>query len=344
MANPIHHDNNFLLFQQHLYTSKEFADVTLVSEDYVTFEAHKTMLAYSSSELRKLLCLSQEQKPILYLKGVSGYEIENLLRFLYLGENWLDVSKFHYLGILENTNAKSELLPNDIQNSQAKNLKHEKVHKLDFLFHCNEAPSEQIKEMDCGNKVSFDFLQVGDDKIDDNTDCTDTSDSDALISQESNIQIQSDALVETDGDREEYSDETASESVTVKDKEVNQKTASKRKKEEPAECDICAIKFTTKRSFQRHNKLIHELVMEKCPHCDKDCRGKDSLKQHIKTRHEKRITYFCDKCEYKAVQEKSVKLHRLKVHIYTCTFCQITYTEEEDFRVHIKEEHVNKFC
>ena len=165
-----------------------------------------------------------------------------------------------------------------------------------------------------------------------------------MISQESNIQIQSDALVETDGDREEYSDETASESVTVKDKEVNQKTASKRKKEEPAECDICAIKFTTKRSLQRHIKIIHELHMEKCPHCGREFKGKDSLKYHIKAFHAEKTTYNCDKCEYKAVRKESVKNHRLKVHIYTCTFCQITYTEEEDFRVHIKEQHVKKFC
>ena len=344
MANIVHVGNKLLALHQHLYSSKEFADVTLVSEDYVTFEAHKTILAYASAELKKLLCLSVEQKPILFLKGVSGYEIENLLRFLYLGENWLDISKFHYLGLLEDTNETIELLHNDNHKNQAQNLKHEKVHKLDFLFQSKDEPSEPSKELDNDNKVTIDFLQVGEDTIDDNTDTTDTSNSDALTTQESNNQIQSDNLIESDGDKEQDFDGTASEPVNVQVKEVGQNDTYKRKKEEPAECDICAIKFTTKRSLQRHIKIIHELHMEKCPHCGREFKGKDSLKYHIKAFHAEKTTYNCDKCEYKAVRKESVKNHRLKVHIYTCTFCQITYTEEEDFRVHIKEQHVKKFC
>ena len=353
MENPIHHSKLLSLYQ-HLHSTKEFADVTLVSEDYVTFEAHKSILAHSSAVLRKLMCLSQEQKPILYLKGLSSYEIENMLRFLYLGENWLDVSRFHHLGIFEDDVATIEPLPNANYKSQSQNIKHENVHKLDFLFQPNEEPSEQSKIID--NKT-FDYLQEEKDTIYNNDDSSDN-----LNAQESSFQIQSDNLIEGDGNVKQNFDENVSgifdnqiegegnreqefdETAYVKIKELSPKNTNKRKKEEPAECDICAIKFTAKRSLQRHNKLIHELVTIKCPQCDKDCRGRDGLNSHIRTWHEEKKTYYCDKCEYKATTKFSVKQHRLKVHIYSCTFCQITYTKEEELKVHIKEEHVNKFC
>ena len=47
------------------------------------------------------MCLSQEKKPILYLKGVRSHDIENLLRLVYLAENTFDLSKFRHLGIIK---------------------------------------------------------------------------------------------------------------------------------------------------------------------------------------------------------------------------------------------------
>ena len=65
---------------------KEFCDVTLVSEDYTKIEAHKVILAASSSFFRGLLNQSKHPHPLLYLRGVKGCHLSSVLDFMYLGE------------------------------------------------------------------------------------------------------------------------------------------------------------------------------------------------------------------------------------------------------------------
>ena len=46
-------------------------------------------------------------------------------------------------------------------------------------------------------------------------------------------------------------------------------------------CDICDMKFTTKRNLARHKRVIHEkLKPYKCEHCDFACAAKANLKMH----------------------------------------------------------------
>ena len=83
-------------FQSHLqsshsdlYHTKQFADVTLVSDDLVKFPAHKTILAASSRIFQSLLSMATtdlQQYPVLYLKDVTGEDLESVLQFIYLGE------------------------------------------------------------------------------------------------------------------------------------------------------------------------------------------------------------------------------------------------------------------
>merc|ERR1739838_317936 len=64
-----------------------FNDVTLVSDDYKQFPAHKVILSAGSTVLRKLLLInSSSQNPVLYLKGMRNEELRTILQFLYLGE------------------------------------------------------------------------------------------------------------------------------------------------------------------------------------------------------------------------------------------------------------------
>ena len=76
-------------YHNYLYESREFADVTLVSDDYHPVETHKTLLAHSSTIFRSLLYLSTDQKPIIYLKGVSHKELLALIKYIYLVSNFV---------------------------------------------------------------------------------------------------------------------------------------------------------------------------------------------------------------------------------------------------------------
>ena len=71
---------------KNLYDEKEFADVTLVSDDLTEVEAHKTVLSNASTVLKKLLKIKPVNHPILFLKGINGKDLDSIVQFIYLGE------------------------------------------------------------------------------------------------------------------------------------------------------------------------------------------------------------------------------------------------------------------
>ena len=62
------------------------ADVTLVSDDKVAFQAHKFILGASSPVLKELLIDNPHPHPLIYLKGIKKIELKSILRFIYLGK------------------------------------------------------------------------------------------------------------------------------------------------------------------------------------------------------------------------------------------------------------------
>ena len=61
-------------------------DVTLVSDDQIEFQAHKTILAAGSKVIRNLLYNNHHQRPLIYLRNISSQELESILAFLYTGQ------------------------------------------------------------------------------------------------------------------------------------------------------------------------------------------------------------------------------------------------------------------
>ena len=69
-----------------LYQEKYFSDLTLVSDDLTTVEAHRSVLSAASPLLKKLLLMSPSVQTQLYLKGIKHHQLESLLKFIYYGE------------------------------------------------------------------------------------------------------------------------------------------------------------------------------------------------------------------------------------------------------------------
>ena len=131
---------------------------------------------------------------------------------------------------------------------------------------------------------------------------------------------------------------------SIKRRGAKPKNNPKRKPEEdPAECDVCAATFTTRRSMQRHYKTIHELQTADCNLCGRTFGGRDNLRTHIKTVHEK-IRFPCTKCDRQFSQQYKLKEHKRNVHDPKCEFCKLSFENEEDFNRHIQEEHINKYA
>ena len=81
----VNFDTNISFILNELYRTKEYADVTLVSDDKIPFKAHKFVLSACSHLFKDLLMKNQHPHPIFFLGGINQFELENLLQFTYLG-------------------------------------------------------------------------------------------------------------------------------------------------------------------------------------------------------------------------------------------------------------------
>ena len=69
-----------------LRDNHDFADVTLVCEDNINFEAHRMILSSTSTFFRSLLKRVRTPHPIIYLRGVRSEKMGAILDFIYNGQ------------------------------------------------------------------------------------------------------------------------------------------------------------------------------------------------------------------------------------------------------------------
>ena len=77
---------NILSGFKDLRNDKEFADVTLASEDGQRVEAHKVVLTTTSPFFKNLLKSNRHQHPIIYMRAMKSEDLVAIIDFLYRGE------------------------------------------------------------------------------------------------------------------------------------------------------------------------------------------------------------------------------------------------------------------
>jgi len=78
--------DNFKLNCKELRKEEDFCDVTLVSDDGKHIEAHKIVLATSSTVFKDILKKNKQVHPLLYLRGIESNALAPVLDFIYHGE------------------------------------------------------------------------------------------------------------------------------------------------------------------------------------------------------------------------------------------------------------------
>merc|ERR1719228_3213766 len=68
----------------------ELADVTLVADDGRLIRTHKFILKSCSSFFQSILTSADHPNPIIFLTNIRLKEIQNLLKFMYLGQAFLE--------------------------------------------------------------------------------------------------------------------------------------------------------------------------------------------------------------------------------------------------------------
>ena len=326
-------------YHNYLYESREFADVTLVSDDYHPVETHKTLLAHSSTIFRSLLYLSTDQKPIIYLKGVSHKELLALVKYIYLGEALLEESELSALHEVAKEYKVCQFNSNEIKI---------KAEKLDFLSQSNvKNTGTYIPNQH--NKLNFLNFDVDSAQSDipeyDNIENVLEDNKLASLENQEDFEFGNNTIIDS-VDSNDTNQEEGSEAENSPSK-VWKKTKNK-KTEKVSECSVCAMKFTTLRSLQRHTKNIHELAFnEKCKFCDTTFHSRDNLRAHVKRLHGETKYIYCDKdkCDWKAKwgTKYHLKKHKIQNHHTGCDFCKITFEKDEELHQHIKEQHINKY-
>ena len=68
-------------------SNDSFADVTLVTDDKKQIKAHRNILSACSSVFKEILQINTNNNhPVIYLRGIQHSEMESILQFIYLGE------------------------------------------------------------------------------------------------------------------------------------------------------------------------------------------------------------------------------------------------------------------
>ena len=81
---------------------KDLTDITLVCEDGKQVEAHKVVLAASSSFFMNLLKRHKHPHPLIYLRGFKSEDLLAIVDFFYFGETNILQEKLHsFLALAE---------------------------------------------------------------------------------------------------------------------------------------------------------------------------------------------------------------------------------------------------
>ena len=129
-----------------LRRSEELLDVTLACDDFVV-QAHKVVLAASSSFFREVIRNSSHDKPFIYLKGVVAEDLESIIEYIYTGETQVAAeniprfvkcgSELRVTGIL--TEEEDNKVTNTIQLNEKEKKKKKKKNKPAKALGCCES-------------------------------------------------------------------------------------------------------------------------------------------------------------------------------------------------------------
>ena len=143
-----------------LRKNDDFADVTLACEDGQQIEAHKVILAASSTFFQNLLRKNKHAHPLIYLRGVNLKDLVAIVDFLYFGETSIWKENLEtFLNIAEEFKLKGltgDNEANEIENMPTENISTENQPKVKP----KRLKKERSEHSDLASSTGFDTLAV----------------------------------------------------------------------------------------------------------------------------------------------------------------------------------------
>ena len=292
-----------------VFSNNQFADVTLVSDDYSTFFAHKYVLSTFSLYFKDILLNNPHPHPLIYLRGIHHEDLYALLQLMYLGKAWVypsDMKRF----ALAARDLQIKKLADNIRFGNQSQQGNDDENTNEDIF---EEPEDETANENVTRNISS------------NVDET--------------IKLDIPGSDESKSSKQLYKCEECE--AKYKSKQALHYHTSSKHEGICYSCKYCGYKAKEKSKLKRHQESIHEGVKYSCIYCEYKATTQGSLKRHQESVHEG-VRYECIQCDYVATLQCQLKKHKKSVHEgvkYSCDQCDYQATRKTHLRTHKNRKH-----
>ena len=311
-----------------------FADVTLVTDDKKQMKAHRNILSACSSVFKEILQIdTNNNHPVIYLRGIQHTEIESILQFIYLGEAKLYDKRINeFLTVAKNLDIRD--LGKGIEDKYFTEVNCENV-----SMQTKKIPtgSKDVREEstldeadDADNQHKGQYKTVSKDYTFKCQQCDKAYSTKAHL--KSHIHSAHEGLKYICNQCEKQYTEQNSLTKHVKSAHYGVRYT----------CDQCDQQFTRQDSVTTHIRIVHEGVKYECNQCSYQVTDTRKLTNHIKSVHEMKMKYSCDQCYYHASTQSGLYQHIQSVHEgvrYGCDHCDHQAAQQFGLKTHIESVH-----
>ena len=327
-----------------MMNTNDFTDVSIMcDDDNFEFRAHKVILSSCSEALSKIISQTQGKDPLIYLRGISSWQMQCLMEFMYLGRTMVFQNNVQdFLNAAQNLKVKGIGPDMSLEKNTSKMM----------------IKAETQSKQGVRRRINSELSQVSGQAIKDNP-------------------PDNQAIIDPDILMEEYFDETVPfeyDETFDEDLVFEEETSSKASNDDS--CDDVTEK-PDEHSFQ-FDFLTDDNVTFEANEDSEDIDepffkhdSRDTLDQSINTKEENNVddvsfntsTYSlrerkstknkprsnkaaqCPECYKTFTQAGNMKIHVRTVHqrqLFKCEFCDISRTTKGNLNQHIKKCHSNQ--
>ena len=300
---------------------KRLFDVTLATDDGQYVQAHKVILSAGSNFFKDIFLKTNHTNMLIYLKGISTAELENVIDFLYNGETTVNHAELR--GFIETG---KDLQVNGIDDGELTGIG-------------EELPKEEQNEMDVTVELS-----------------TDHTSNEALILNEvtssplTSLGRLDENIFESssNGELESRIEELIEKYDGIWKCKICTKTATDKSHiREHAEthmtdishtCHICSKTCPTKPGLRKHIYRTHSEKFT-CNICGKSGMNRGTHIQHMYNIHSELVS--CEICGKSGMNKSVYRHHMSYIHSepFSCHICGKSEMNKSMFRRHIANHH-----
>ena len=275
-----------------------FADVTLVTDDKKQIKAHRNILSACSSVFKEILQINTNNNhPVIYLRGIQYPEMESILQFIYLGE-----AKFYeerikdFLTVAKNLEIRE--VAKGIEDGDSTETETEESHiEADDVA---EADKQEVDDATQGHHKTLSKTVTKVYKYE-------CKQCDKAYKWNSHLQTHIQSVHKgvkypcNQCDYEATQQQNLTRHIQILHEGVKHV------------CNRCEKQFTDQGNLFKHIQSVHEGVKYACNQCDKQYSAQQSLTQHKQSKHEG-IKYACKQCDQQFSRHIRLTQHITSAH------------------------------